>query len=224
GARGRLPARRAGVRGVGRRSRAGIGAHPAGRTRRALHRAGAGPAAVRHLPVGQPLGLRRAGAGGSRLGCQQRGRRHDGLAGRGPADDLRIRPALCGLTPQVRVSGMAERGVVRIRDARAEEFGRIGGLRAAAYRADGFLSETSTYADTLRVLGMDGTGEILAAVDGEHILGTVTLVTWPNGGEVRLNPGEGEVRALAVARAARGRGIGRALLGAGLRGGPPPPG
>jgi len=112
---------------------------------------------------------------------------------------------------------MAERGAVRIRDARAEEFGRIGELRVAAYRADGFLSETSTYADTLRVLGMDGTGEILAAVDGEHILGTVTLVTWPNGGEVRLNPGEGEVRALAVARAARGRGIGRALLEAVMR-------
>jgi len=40
---------------------------------------------------------------------------------------------------------MAERGAVRIRDARAEEFGRIGELRVAAYRADGFLSETSTY-------------------------------------------------------------------------------
>src|SRR5262249_1660108 len=36
-------------------------------------------------------------------------------------------------------------------------------------------------------------------------------------GEVRLNPGEGEVRALAVARAARGRGIGRALLEAVMR-------
>jgi ribosomal protein S18 acetylase RimI-like enzyme len=107
---------------------------------------------------------------------------------------------------------MAERGAVRIRDARAEEFGRIGELRVAAYRADGFLSETSTYADTLRVLGMDGTGEILAAVEGEHIVGTVTLVTWPNGGEVLHNPGQGEVRALAVASAARGRGIGRALL------------
>ena len=110
---------------------------------------------------------------------------------------------------------MAEHAAVRIRDARAEEFGQIGELRVAAYRADGFLSEeASTYADTLRVLGMDGTGEILAAVDGEGLLGTVTLVTWPHGGEVLRSPGEGEIRALAVASAARGRGIGRALLAA----------
>jgi ribosomal protein S18 acetylase RimI-like enzyme len=103
---------------------------------------------------------------------------------------------------------------VDVRDAQAEEFDRIGELRVAAYRADGFLAETSQYADTLRVLGMDGTGEILAAVDGGHILGTVTLVSWPNGGEVLRAPGEGEVRALAVASTARGRGIGRALLAA----------
>jgi len=114
----------------------------------------------------------------------------------------------------VRVSGIPEHAAVRIREARAEEFDRIGELRVAAYRADGFLSETSTYSDTLRVLGMDGTGEILAAVDGERLLGTVTLVIWPHGGEVLHNPGEGEIRALAVASAARGRGIGRALLAA----------
>ena len=106
---------------------------------------------------------------------------------------------------------------VDIRDARPEEFGQIGELRVAAYRADGFLSAASGYAGTLRVLGMDGTGEILAAVDDGQILGTVTLVTWPHGGEVLRGPGEGEVRALAVAAAARGRGIGRALLAAVLR-------
>jgi ribosomal protein S18 acetylase RimI-like enzyme len=104
--------------------------------------------------------------------------------------------------------------IVDVRDARPGEFGQIGELRVAAYQADGFLSETSTYADTLRVLGMDGTGEILAAVDGGHIVGTVTLVNWPHGGEVLRAPGEGEVRALAVASTARGRGIGRALLAA----------
>ena len=103
---------------------------------------------------------------------------------------------------------------VDVRDAQPEEFGRIGDLRVAAYQADGFLSAASGYTDTLRVLGMDGTGEILAAVDDGHILGTVTLVTWPNGGEVLRNPGEGEVRALAETAAARGRGIGRALLSA----------
>jgi ribosomal protein S18 acetylase RimI-like enzyme len=54
-------------------------------------------------------------------------------------------------------------------------------------------------------------------VDDGRILGTVTLVTWPYGGEVLRNPGEGEVRALAVAAAARGQGIGRALLAAVMR-------
>jgi len=106
---------------------------------------------------------------------------------------------------------------VDVRDAHSGEFGQIGDLRVAAYQADGFLSAASGYADTLRVLGMDGTGEILAAVDDGNILGTVTLVTWPHGGEVLRNPGEGEVRALAVAAAARGRGIGRALLAAVMR-------
>jgi len=106
---------------------------------------------------------------------------------------------------------------VDVRDAQPAEFGQIGELRVASYQADGFLSSASSYADTLRVLGMDGTGEILAAVDDGHILGTVTLVTWPNGGEVLRNPGEGEVRALAVAATARGRGIGRLLLAAVMR-------
>ncbi len=99
-----------------------------------------------------------------------------------------------------------------IRDARPEEYGRIGELRVAAYRADGFLNEG--YADALRTLATDGTGEILAAVDDGHIVGTVTLMTWPHGGEVVRGPGDGEIRALAVAPPVRGRGIGRALLAA----------
>src|SRR5689334_17156505 len=103
---------------------------------------------------------------------------------------------------------------VAVRDAQPEELGEIAGLRVAGYQAAAFRSAASGYADTLRMLGMDGTGESLAAVDGGHILGTVTLVPWPNGGEVLRSPGEGEVRALAVAATARGRGIGRALLAA----------
>lgn len=103
---------------------------------------------------------------------------------------------------------------VEVRDARPEEFASIGDLRVAAYRADGFLSAGSAYEETLRALGTDGAGEILAAVDGERILGTATLVYWPHSGEVLRAPGEAEIRALAVAKDARGRGIGRALLAA----------
>jgi ribosomal protein S18 acetylase RimI-like enzyme len=99
-----------------------------------------------------------------------------------------------------------------VRDARPDEFASIGDLRVAAYQADGFLAESSGYAATLRTLGMDGTGEILAAVDERRILGTVMLLPWPHGGEVVRAAGEAEVRALAVSTDARGRGIGRALL------------
>ena len=101
---------------------------------------------------------------------------------------------------------------VQVRDARPDELAAIGDLRVAAYRADGFLSETSGYTDTLRTLGADGTGEILAAVDGSLIVGTVMLQAWPCAGEVVRGPGEAEIRALAVAAQARRRGIGRALL------------
>ena len=103
---------------------------------------------------------------------------------------------------------------MEVRDARPEEFASIGDLRVAAYRADGFLSAASAYEDTLRALGTDGAGEILAAVDGERILGTVMLQYWPHGGQVVRAPGEAEIRALAVAKDARGRGIGRVLLAA----------
>lgn len=103
-----------------------------------------------------------------------------------------------------------------VRDATPGEFAAIGDLRVAAYRANGFLSESSGYAPTLRALGTDGAGDVLAAVDGSALLGTVMLQHWPHTGEVVQEPGEAEIRALAVAPDARGRGIGRALLTAAL--------
>jgi ribosomal protein S18 acetylase RimI-like enzyme len=100
-----------------------------------------------------------------------------------------------------------------VRDARPDELDGIGDLRVAAYRADGFLSATSGYAATLRSLGADGQGEVLAAVDGGQVVGTVTLQGWP-AGQMARGPGEAEVRALAVAPGARGRGVGAALVAA----------
>jgi ribosomal protein S18 acetylase RimI-like enzyme len=98
-----------------------------------------------------------------------------------------------------------------VRDARPAELDGIGDLRVAAYRADGFLSAASGYAATLRTLGADGQGDVLAAVDGGLIVGTVMLQGWP-GGQMARGPGEAEVRALAVAPDARGQGIGAALV------------
>jgi ribosomal protein S18 acetylase RimI-like enzyme len=100
-----------------------------------------------------------------------------------------------------------------VRDARPDELDGIGDLRVAVYRADGFLSATSGYAATLRSLGADGQAEVLAAVDGGQVVGTVTLQGWP-AGQMARGPGEAEVRALAVAPGARGRGVGAALVAA----------
>jgi ribosomal protein S18 acetylase RimI-like enzyme len=109
-------------------------------------------------------------------------------------------------------TGRVEPGVI-VRDARQDELAGIGDLRIAAYRADGFLPADSGYAAILHALGADGRGEVLAAVDGGRIVGTIMLQAWP-GGEMVWGPGEAEVRALAVAPDARGRGIGAALVSA----------
>jgi ribosomal protein S18 acetylase RimI-like enzyme len=103
---------------------------------------------------------------------------------------------------------------VIVRDARPDELAEVGGIRVAAYVADGFMSPDSGYAPMLRALGGDGDGEILVAVDeGDgRILGTVTLQFWPHGGEIGVEQDEAEIRALAVVPGEQGRGTGNALL------------
>lgn len=103
-----------------------------------------------------------------------------------------------------------------IRDAHPGEFAEIGDVRVGAYLADGFLSPDSGYASRLRELGADGLDPVLVATpdDQPGLIGTVMLQTWPNAGEVVRNPGEAEIRALAVRPEARGAGVGRALLAA----------
>ncbi len=55
-----------------------------------------------------------------------------------------------------------------VRDALPAELPRIGALRLAAYQAGDFLSDESNYGETLRTLGFDGSGQILAAVSGRR--------------------------------------------------------
>ena len=101
-----------------------------------------------------------------------------------------------------------------VRDARPDELADVGDLRVAAYQEDGFLTAASGYTPILHALGADGAGEVLAAVDGGQIVGTIMLLAWPDGGQLTRGPGEAEIRALAVAPHARGRGIGAALVAA----------
>jgi ribosomal protein S18 acetylase RimI-like enzyme len=104
---------------------------------------------------------------------------------------------------------------VLIRDAVPAEFGVVGELRVAAYLAGQHLSPDSGYAPRLRELGADGLGDVLVAVDqavAQPIIGTIMLQYWPDGGELVTGPDEAGIRALAVAPAGQGRGVGRALL------------
>ncbi|GII85115.1 N-acetyltransferase [Sphaerisporangium siamense] len=99
-----------------------------------------------------------------------------------------------------------------VRDALPDEMDAAGALRVAAYQADRLLDANPSYAGALRALGTDGAGEVLVAVDGDRLLGTVMLETWHAGSEVAKRPDEAEIRGLAVAPEARGRGVGTALV------------
>ena len=101
-----------------------------------------------------------------------------------------------------------------VRDARACELAVIGELRVAAYRACGLLAANPGYAEILRGLGVSSTGEVLVAEDNGRIIGTVTLEPFHRFSEIARQPGEAEVRALAVAPHEQNRGAGRALVAA----------
>jgi len=103
---------------------------------------------------------------------------------------------------------------VELRRARSDEYAAIGRLTVAAY--DPFLLGPEDFyrarlADTAT---RDAEAEVwVAAGADESVLGAVTVC--PPGSPWReiAHEGEGEFRMLAVAPAAQGRGVGRALTG-----------
>lgn len=99
-----------------------------------------------------------------------------------------------------------------VRNARPDELPRVGELRVRAYTEQGVLAPDSPYAPVLRTLGTSGIGEVLVAVDGDDLLGTVALRPFQEDSEITVSPDEAEVRALAVAPHAQRRGVGRLLL------------
>lgn len=105
--------------------------------------------------------------------------------------------------------------VVIVRAVLPGEQEAVGSLRVSAYESGGFFPPGTGYANTLRGLGFDGHGTVLVATDEEQggpLLGTVMLEPWHPDSEVARSPEEAEVRALAVAPAAQGRGVGRVLM------------
>lgn len=102
-----------------------------------------------------------------------------------------------------------------IRQAAPDEYDTLGEITARAYLLDGLLDfgESDLYLGELRdVAKRAAAADVLVATQGEQILGGVTFV--PSGGPMAdiARPGEAEIRMLAVAREARGRGAGEALV------------
>ncbi len=101
-----------------------------------------------------------------------------------------------------------------LRLARPEEYVAVGELTAGAYLADGAMPAADPYYDVLRdAAARAADADLWVAVDGDGVL--LGTVTWcPPGSSYRelAGPDEAEFRALAVAPAGRGRGVGEALV------------
>lgn len=108
-----------------------------------------------------------------------------------------------------------------VRPARDDELDAVGRLTVAGYDADGFLQRADgtydhEYAAWIGdVPGRAADSEVLVAVGGDRLVGTVTWCP-PNSPFVQLarQPHQGEFRTLSVDPRARGRGVGRVLVAA----------
>jgi GNAT superfamily N-acetyltransferase len=102
---------------------------------------------------------------------------------------------------------------LEIREARSEELGEIGLLTGEVYVGEGYIATSDAYVHELADAARRAVGaELWAAVEDGQVLGTVTFC--PVGSAYReiAHDDEGEFRMLAVAKQARGRGVGLALV------------
>jgi ribosomal protein S18 acetylase RimI-like enzyme len=103
---------------------------------------------------------------------------------------------------------------VEIREVRPEEYAAVAALTVAAYDDGGFVPRTDRYAERLADVAHRASQAVTwVAVDGDAVLGAVTYC--PLGSpyrEIAVDDTEAEFRMLAVDPAARGRGVGEALV------------
>jgi GNAT superfamily N-acetyltransferase len=103
---------------------------------------------------------------------------------------------------------------MEIREARPDEFARVGELVVESYAVIDPIG-LGDYADELRdVAGRAGGAEVLVAVDDDgSLLGAVTYVPGPDSPSAEFDDADGAgIRMLAVGLKAQGRGVGRALV------------
>ncbi len=105
------------------------------------------------------------------------------------------------------------RETIQIRRVRPEEYDAVGAMVRAAYASDYTLND-EYLAEIEDVAGRDEVSEVLVAVDRGtgDLLGTITV---PRRGERLIDDtaeNEFDVRLLGVSRAARGRGVGQAIM------------
>lgn len=100
-----------------------------------------------------------------------------------------------------------------IRLVRPSEYDAVGALTVDAYKQLEGGSDLGDYATRLAdVASRAASAVVLVAVDGSELLGGVTYVDGPDNAYAEdLRPGEAGIRMLAVAPAAQGKGVGRAL-------------
>ncbi|MEV6173174.1 GNAT family N-acetyltransferase [Streptomyces sp. NPDC051954] len=104
---------------------------------------------------------------------------------------------------------------ILIRRARPAEYETLGDITAQAYLQDGLLTfgENDWYLGELKdVAKRAAAADVLVAIQGDRLLGGVTFVPSPGPMADLARAGEAEIRMLAVAQAARGRGAGEALV------------
>lgn len=100
---------------------------------------------------------------------------------------------------------------LEVRCARPEDFAALGALSAAVYVDEGWASEG--YAPVVRdVAARAAEATVLVAVEGDALLGGVTVATRGGRYAEQAEPGEAVVRMLVTAPQARGRGVGERLM------------
>ncbi len=104
-------------------------------------------------------------------------------------------------------------GGFELRPVRAEELVEVGRLTAEVYVGDGFLDASDSYIDQLADTARRAReAEIWVAVEGGKLLGSVTFTAAGTPFREIAHADEGEFRMLAVNPAARGKGVGQALV------------